>query len=252
MKLFHNDIIEYTVQLIIFMGFRVSCQPLNDKYLTHYWPITNGQMTDIIGNADMTQGNLTSFINDRFGSPNSALNLNGGWTQVPNGIYFNTNAFTISAWVFPQQVGSWARLIDFGNGQTEANIYVSLDSGNDKRSAFLIWIGAWTAIMSPWPGMKQNQWTLLTATFNGSTMSLYINSVLVNSGLNLVLVPTLSRSNCFIGKSNSANDGFSSSYLDDLRFYNKSLTQVEILELMNQNETTGKESFFRRKIETFI
>ena len=46
----------------------------------------------------------------------------------------------------------------------------------------------------------------------------------------------LSRSNCYIGKSNWATDGYSNSYLDDLRFYNKSLTQEEINELMNYNQ----------------
>jgi len=45
---------------------------------------------------------------------------------------------------------------------------------------------------------------------------------------------TLTRSSCFIGKSNWDFHGFSSSYLDDLRFYNRSLTQIEIQQLMNQ------------------
>ena len=45
---------------------------------------------------------------------------------------------------------------------------------------------------------------------------------------------TLTRSNCFIGKGNWPTDGFSSSFVDDLRFYNKSLTQTEIQQLMNQ------------------
>ena len=48
---------------------------------------------------------------------------------------------------------------------------------------------------------------------------------------------TLTRSNCFIGKSNFASDGVSSSFLDDLRFYNKSLTSSEINHLMLENDT---------------
>jgi hypothetical protein len=66
-----------------------------DAYLTHYWPFTNGRMNDIIGNAHMTQGAFTIFVSDRFGNSNSALNLNGGWTQVPSGIYFDAPQFTI-------------------------------------------------------------------------------------------------------------------------------------------------------------
>ena len=54
-----------------------------DQFLTHYWPICNGTMKDVVGGDDMTQGSLTSFAADRFGNVNSALALNGGWTQVP-------------------------------------------------------------------------------------------------------------------------------------------------------------------------
>ncbi len=71
-----------------------------DQYLTHYWPICNCTMKDAIGTADMIQGNLTSFIADRYGKVNSALALNGGWAQVPSGIYFDTPEFTIAVWVY--------------------------------------------------------------------------------------------------------------------------------------------------------
>jgi hypothetical protein len=86
-----------------------------DQYLTHYWPFENGTMLDEIGSAHMTEGNFTSLIEDRFGCPNSALALNGGWTEVPAGIYFDTPEFTISAWIFPQRVGYFSRLIDFSS-----------------------------------------------------------------------------------------------------------------------------------------
>jgi hypothetical protein len=60
-----------------------------DQYLTHYWPISNGAMLDQIGKSHMTQGSstfFTFFTTDRFGNANSALALNGGWTQVPAGV----------------------------------------------------------------------------------------------------------------------------------------------------------------------
>ncbi len=50
-------------------------------------------MLDEIGSAHMTQGALTLFGADRFGCPHSALALNGGWTQVPPGIYFENLLF---------------------------------------------------------------------------------------------------------------------------------------------------------------
>ncbi len=50
-------------------------------------------MSDHIGSSHMTQWNFTSFTADRFGNVNSALALNGEWTQVPNGYYFNTQGY---------------------------------------------------------------------------------------------------------------------------------------------------------------
>ena len=79
----------------------------SDEYLTHYWPIENGEMRDIIDSKDMEQGNLTSFIEDRFGNVNSALALNGGYTQIPSGVYFNSPELTISAWIHPTAAGNY-------------------------------------------------------------------------------------------------------------------------------------------------
>jgi hypothetical protein len=86
------------------------------QYFTHYWPIENGTMKeDVIDSKDMTQGNATNFTLDRHGKENSALALNGGWTQVPPGIYFDNPELTISVWVYPQQVGLNSKVIDFSN-----------------------------------------------------------------------------------------------------------------------------------------
>ena len=51
---------------------------------------------------------------------------------------------------------------------------------------------------------------------------------------------SLNRTKNFIGKSNWAADGFSDSLLDDLRFYNTSLNQTEIMDIMNFNSEQTK------------
>jgi hypothetical protein len=214
-----------------------------DQYLTHHWPICFGTMKDAIGTADMIQGNLTSFVADRFGNENSSLALNGGWTQVPPGIYFDTPEFTIAVWVYPQQIESYSRIIDFGNGILLDNKVLSLSSGNSLQPFFAILSGSNYIFQTK--STKQitpNQWQFLTATNSGTIAIIYLNGTLVaeSNTQNYTRPFNLSRSNCYIGKSNWVHDGYSHSYLDDLRFYNKSLTQEEIIELMNyyHNETS--------------
>jgi hypothetical protein len=207
-----------------------------DQYLTHYWPICNGTMRDVVGSADMTQGNLTSFTTDRFGNGNSALALNGGWTQVPSGIYFNTPELTMSVWVYPLSVGYYSRIIDFGNGPTADNIIFSLSNEITLQPYFQIFSGS-SIIFTAFSNrvITQNKWQFLTATFNGTNATIYLDGIIIGeTSIHSYIQPfNLSRSNCYIGKSAWNTNGYSSSYLDDLRFYNKCLTQEEILQIMN-------------------
>ena len=195
-------------------------------------------MLDQIGSAHMTQGALASFTTDRFGNANSALALNGGWTQVPSGVYFNTPQLTISVWIYPQQVGFAARLIDFGNGSNQDNVVFEISSATSLQPAFHICpSGQIGCILSTASSQKliMNQWQFLVATFDGFNSRIFLNGQLTAVSLNYpYAMKTLTRSNCFIGKSNWAGQGVSSSFLDDFRFYNKSLTQTEIQQLMNQ------------------
>jgi len=192
-------------------------------------------MLDQIGSAHMKQGALTSFTTDRFGNANSALALNGGWTQVPSGVYFNTPQFTISVWIYPQQVGSYSRVIDFANGPSGDNVALAVSVGTSLQPYFEICPPSGCSI-STTSSQKliMNQWQFLVATFDGTISRVYLNGQVTGSSSGAYAMKTLTRANCLIGKSNWAGDEFSSSFLDDLRFYNRSLTQTEIQQLMNQ------------------
>ena len=193
-------------------------------------------MNDVIGNSDMIQGSATTFIQDRFGSTNAALALNGGFTRIPSGIFFNAPQFTISAWVFCKEIGLNAPLIDFGNGAVADNIIVRLGSSGFDKPALRINNGSSSMGTAQSIVLLKNlTWTLLTVTFNGTEMLLYLNATQHGSYYSDFVLPTITRLYNYVGKSNTPTNGFSWSYIDDLRFYNKSLTKDEILDLMNKN-----------------
>ncbi len=197
-------------------------------------------MSDSIASVNIIQGNLTSFTWDRFGCPNSALNLNGGWTQVPNGIYFETPEFTIASWVLIEnpQVGWGARLLDFGNGALADNIIISFRLGSLIQPVFQLYSGALLKISTTSSQtLSLNQWQFLAITFNGTHLFIYLDGKLTSEAEFSYTMPILTRSKCYFGRSNWDIDGYSSSYLDDIRFYNKSLTQYEIIQVMNDNST---------------
>ncbi len=194
-------------------------------------------MLDQIGLAHLTQGNLTSFTFDRLCNSYSALALNGGWAQIPAGIYFDTPEFSISVWVYPQKIGVWSRVIDMGNGPSTNNIFISFDSASSNGIPMF---GILTPVMysvKSFKALTQNKWQHFAATFNGEQLSFYIDGILSgNLTYKNIIMTSKNRTSNFIGKSNWPWNGYSMSYLDELRFYNKCLTQEEIYELMN-NET---------------
>jgi hypothetical protein len=213
---------------------------MNDACLVNYWPIFDGNMSDLIGSAHMSQGNSTSFTLDRFGNANSALALNGGYTQVPAGYYFNAPQFSISLWAYPSQVGPWARVFDFGtSGSTFINsIQLSFTSYALNCPAFVIYDQTISVIGRTQSKilLEQNKWNFITLTYNGSQLSHFINGTLVNTTqVNSSQIPKVQRTSNFFGKSNWPNDGVSWSYLDEIRFYNISLSESQIIDLMNVN-----------------
>ena len=81
------------------------------------------------------------------------------------------------------------------------------------------------------------QWQFLTLTYDGANLKFYVKNVLAIDAAYAYSPPTLVRANNYFGKSNWVSDGVSSSYLDDVRFYNISLTQSQINYIMMLNES---------------
>ena len=191
-------------------------------------------MNDEIGMAHMQQVSNTTFAPDRFGNPSEALNLNGGFTQVPSGFYFNTPQFSITVWVYPRQVGSSARIIDFGNGDPQDNIIITL-----YPSFAVIQGNAWPTYPTSSVQLVMEQWQFLVCTYDGSTLSIYINgSLTISQPYSIVMSDSLLRVNNYVGKSCDPPNGYSFSYLDELMFFNVSLTQKQIENLMMHTSNT--------------
>ena len=211
----------------------------NDEYLTQYWPFCNSDMSDQISAADMMPESSLYFTQDKYGNPNSALALNGSWTQVPNNVYFNTTKFSMSVWIYAQSPGKWSSIVDFGQGGGLNQIQLTQDSGSSNGiPSFCIYIGSanWggPGCVTSSQALAQGQWEMLTSTYDGTTMNIYINGVLKGTKTASGTMPKhFVRPNNLIGAAVSSGNGYAWSYLDDLRFYNICLNQAEINYLMS-------------------
>ena len=150
---------------------------------------------------------------------------------MPPGVYFNGLAFTTSVWVNAKSKTNWARVFDFSvSGGNTHNIIFAIFRDATSAPAFRIYSGSYTTLSSN-TNMVLNQWIHLAVTFDGSLASFYYNGKL--SGSSTQNQPSnLTRSTNYIGKSNWAQDALANAVYDELRIYNRVLTQNEIYSLM--------------------
>ena len=175
-------------------------------------------------------GSTTSFVDDLSGNSNLAVYLNSGYYSAPPGVYFRGN-HTVAVWVKVIAASSWARIIDFGTG-TSDNVYLSTShgtTGSPLSTVFNSNIMNRYAISSL--ALQLNVWTHFAHTYSSNTCKVYLNGTLTATAA-CNAPRSVTRSNCYVGKSNWAADGRQNAHIDELRIYNRTLNLTEINQLV--------------------
>ncbi|MEK7604750.1 MAG: LamG domain-containing protein [Patescibacteria group bacterium] len=170
----------------------------------------------------------------KFDGVNDFVNLGTGTLGISAG----STAITLSSWVYVRNFQSYPAMIGksvagspFGGWQINANG----DSGNKFGGGMNI-SNTWTAVTSD-ATYSTNRWYLVTMTYDGGALRLYVNGVLAKT---TVAAGTIQykdvNSSVYIGR-NPASDTpvqYLSGSLDDVRVYNRTLTPAEIRLLYKQ------------------
>jgi hypothetical protein len=183
-------------------------------------------LSDIIGNADMINGSNYSFVNDRFGNPNSAIYFNNGFIQLPSNVYFEGD-FTITTWFNLKSFKTNTFLLSF-----DVSSAVSLLISNSTAlSGFVSNMQKYAGINSPSSLLfNLNEWYFIGFVVQKAMAILYVNGVQVANATSPNFVPASTlRAQNFIGKSNYPGisrllDGV----IDDLKIYKGSLSAINI------------------------
>ncbi len=140
-----------------------------------------------------------------------------------------TSGMTLEAWVYPTiPMSDWAQIL-----QKEADAYfLSANTSNDHPGVGGTFGGGSCCGILNGPGsLPQDQWSHVAATYNGSTLRLYVNGVQVTSQSrtgNLLTTSLPLR----IGGNTYASEFFQGR-IDDVRIYNRALLATEIQSDMN-------------------
>jgi autotransporter-associated beta strand protein len=213
----------------------ISATPFVTKY--SYWPFDESSGTSTTDIWNGRKGTLNTAVTWVPGNFNTALHFDGtasSYATVPAGVVSTLTDFTISAWVKPDALSTWARIFDFGSG-TSTYMYLA-PKGSTGFPRFAIKGGGLAEQgINATAAIPTGIWTHIAVTQSGPVAILYVNGVEVGRNSAMTLNPTImgSTTQNYIGKSQASADPILSGSVDDFRIYNKALTPTEINVLKN-------------------
>lgn len=202
--------------------------------LIAYYPF-NGDASDSSGNSNNGTVYGASLTADRFGNPNAAYSFDGidDYILVANSSSFPQTAITISFW------------LNRNNQAVTGNEnYISKEKAfqtylyNSPKMSSGLWKGTpgvWSDYQSSSSIPFDSNWLFYSFTYDNAThiANTYINGVLdstlVDSDPNSIV--RTSSSPMYIGRNGSANVYYIKGFMDDIRIYNRALTDKEVLQL---------------------
>jgi len=135
-----------------------------------------------------------------------------------------TSAFTLEAWVYPTATSGWRTVIlkEHNNGLA----YALYARENVARPSGWVSIGGVDRSVAGPSALALNAWSHLVTTFDGSTLQVYVNGVLVQSSAANGAAP-VSTGALRIG-GNAIWGEYFKGRIDEVRIYNRALSPAEI------------------------
>jgi hypothetical protein len=186
---------------------------------------SGGTVTDASGNGNTgTIANATRTTSGKFGG---ALSFNGtnAMVTVPDSASLDfTSGMTLEAWVNPTAVGTAWRCVLLK--EQPAELIYALYAGNSKGKAATDVFTNADIGLSGTANTALNAWTHLAATYDGTTLRLYVNGVQAASKAVTGAIKT-SNGVLRIGGNSIWGEWFAG-LIDEVRVYNKALTAAQI------------------------
>jgi hypothetical protein len=231
---------------LLFLSVKAIAQiPTNG--LIRYYPFT-GNANDISSNFQNGTVNGATLTTDRFGNPNSAYDFDGinDYIEIPlNGLLLNE--FTYSAWALTSTIPtlqSGRLVVSVGTN------YSNNPEGGDQvlacNNLSNVTYNGWGAngynsngptqyIAYQGTDVVANQWTHLVVTRSSNAMKLYVNCILVQTdSTTFATTPTYGNDPAARIGSRQNNTMYFDGKIDDVRIYNRALSNSEISMLCNE------------------
>lgn len=190
---------------------------------------------DVISQADLYDGYNASLTTDRFGKSQSAIGLNNGYYKMPAGVYFNSN-FSFMAWVKLREITHWSRIIDVANQGPYDNVAFALNKEISGGITSFITSGTYFGLSyQTTTKFTLNSWQHVAFVLGYPNNYLYLNGNLMATATSAILPTNVIRKYNFVGKSTFPGDGLAVADLDEIKIFNRALTQQQVqFEMTNE------------------
>jgi hypothetical protein len=193
----------------------------------------DGNLQDSTGkNQDATPNGDPSYTTGKTGFT-KALAFDGvnDYIDLPVAPLLSTlTSSTFAAWVNVYNAGdTWGRVFDFGTGAT-VYMYLTPYAGSNTRFAITTSAGAGESGVTA-PHGKSNGWHHLAIVIDADAMTLrlYDDGTMVRSGATTLLPKDLgTTTQNWLGRSEYTTDPYFNGALNDLRIYNRALSDGEV------------------------
>ena len=195
-------------------------------------------VTDVSGNGN--NGTISGATWTTSGKYGNALIFNGtnALVTINNAASLQlTSGMTLEAWVYPTTVSNKSRDVIYKGND---NYYLEGSTNNSRRPALG---GTFGSPIYGTAALTANTWTHLAGTYDGATMSLYINGVQVTSRAQTGAIAT-STNPLQIG-GDSIYGQYFAGRIDEVRVYNRALGAAEIQSDMNTLLIAASDDFNR-------
>ncbi len=240
--------------ILLFTVFMLKAQP----GLVGYYSFCNCNANDNSGNGlhgtikgspECTHGQRGEglLFNQTPGS--NGCGQNGGeYVQLPALDPIWENGFTVCAWVRFDNLAYYERIIDFGNSSGDSGgmpVWFGRE-GSSNNLTLESWISSNGSInrstgrlVAP-NAITNGSIEYYCATISGDSMKIYVNGVLKAQKKGHP-IKNVARTKNFIGRSNwCSNDPDFKGFMDEVRIYNRALSETEINSLYLQTPTFGE------------
>jgi hypothetical protein len=224
-----NTIIIYIV--ILFSSFNIKGQVPTDS-LMGYWPFS-GNANDMSINNNNGAVIGATLTTDRFGLNNRAYHFNGAnnYISIPQSATLNMNdSLSFSVWVKPETLTETRMVFGKSNYVTATNYLLRV-----KPNGYIQWEYDGYTDTDSVP-LQLNTWhhIVVTASAPGQIKRVYIDNQLIKETITSSGPFGLVSNPLTIGARSIGGEYFNGA-IDDIRMYNKVLTEMEIDALFNES-----------------